>query len=143
MSTDLRRVPGLANQVTESTLDHKLKGLSRACCVACNHRTTRHNRTDRRSARIQALGSDLRTSSSSAWQKTNEIAHPESKVLCRENATQTFLVIDYQDTIRSLGCAELARVRNRHALGDRQRGAWLEGGNGSLCTSHLGQFFVS
>lgn len=69
MSTDKRRVPGLANQVTESTLDHKLKGLSRACCIACNHRTTRHNRTDRRSTRIQALGSDLRISSSSIWQK--------------------------------------------------------------------------
>ncbi len=69
MSTDKQKVPGLTNQVTESTLDHKLKGLSRACCLACNHRTTRHNRTDRRSTRIQALGSDLKTSSSSTWRK--------------------------------------------------------------------------
>ena len=61
MSTNKWRVPGLAHQVTESTLDHKLKGLSCACRVACNHWTARHNRTDRCSTWIQTLGSDLRT----------------------------------------------------------------------------------
>jgi hypothetical protein len=128
------------HQVTETTLDHKLKRVCRASCVACNHRTTRHNRTDGCSTRIQALGGDLRTVhlSACAEKPRNEITRPESKVLCGKNTTQTFLIIDYQDAICSLGCAELARVCNRHALGHRQRRAWLERGDGSLCTSGFG-----
>ena len=45
--------------MSKVTLNHKLKCLGCACGVASDHWVTRHNLTDRRSARIQSFGSDL------------------------------------------------------------------------------------
>lgn len=48
------------HQVPEAALNHELESLGRAGRVSSDHRSTRHDRTDRSSTRIQSLRRNLR-----------------------------------------------------------------------------------
>jgi hypothetical protein len=53
--------------------------------------------------------------------------HPVCQVLRGKDTAQAFLIVDDQDAVRPLSCAQLTGLRNSEIFRDCKRRAWLEG----------------
>jgi len=69
------------------------------------------------------------------------VTYSEGKVFSSENTAEAFFVVDDEDTVGSLGRAELTGVRDAHALWDGESWARSKSGDGPLL-SLLRQPFV-
>ena len=94
---------GMTRQMTEVSLNHKLESLCCTRSVTGDHGTASHDIANGCRMRIKTLCSDLMDMvSASCVCRRNEI-YSICQVLRSEYAAQTLFIVDYKDTVGTLG----------------------------------------
>ena len=95
--------------------DHQIQGIGGAGVGLCAQWVLGHDLCD---------GNILRPESSTH--------NPESQILCGEDTTQAFIIIDNKDTVSPLRSAKLAGLGYSDALGNGKSRAGLQRSDGAL-----------
>ena len=73
--------------------------------------------------------------------RDKQVTHSVRQILRGKNPAKTFLIIDNEDTVRTLGGTQLTSLGYRDVLWDGERWARLESSDSSLCRSSLSRPF--